>query len=169
MAASDKEPEEPNEETSTPKITYTLAIFSHAELAKAQRQPEPVARLLVLSSKLEWPDMCAQLKIKACDVLFPARATVNNDAFEVTFSIARHVPMPLPLATQTDYEHLVASALKNTNNPAAKITIKEKAVLPVVYFHFLTSSSAIDPEDYRISQRRKIFQYLIKPEKPKRR
>ncbi len=33
------------------------------------------------------------------------------------------------------FEHLIASALKNTNNPVAKITIKEKAV---VYYHFLT-------------------------------
>ena len=113
MAASNEEPEEPNEQTSTPKITYTLAIFSHAELAKAQHQCEPVAWLLVLSSKLEWPDtVCAQLKIKACNVLFPAQATVNNDVFEVTFSIAHHVPMPLPLAMQTDYKLVLSRTLR---------------------------------------------------------
>jgi len=48
ITPSDEEPEEEN----ASKITYTVAIFSCAELAKAQRQREPVAQLLVLPSNL---------------------------------------------------------------------------------------------------------------------
>jgi hypothetical protein len=121
-------PEEEEEEVVIPKITYTMTIFSLAELSKPQARREPKARFVVLASDLEWPDVRAQLKIKAIDVLFPKLAAVDDASFEIEFSIARQVPTALPLLSENDYKHLVQNALKLKANPAVKITIKEVAV-----------------------------------------
>jgi len=79
------------------KITYNLAIFSVAKLAKPQAHREPTAHFLVLSYDLEWLDLHAWLKIKACNVLFPRQVAIDNSTYEITFCIPRHVPNPLPL------------------------------------------------------------------------
>jgi hypothetical protein len=127
-----------------PKITYNLTIFSAAELLKPQTRRQPEARFLILPSNLEWADVHAQLKIKAVDVLFPQQAAVNDQAFEVVFSITRHVPVPVPLSSHDDYQHLVRNAIKLKANPAVKIIIKEvpakEGVRPihwqlVTYYH----------------------------------
>ena len=60
------------------KITYNLAIFSVAELAKPQARREPVARFVVLPSDVDWLDVHAHLKIKAGDVLFPGQAAIHD-------------------------------------------------------------------------------------------
>ena len=60
-------------------------------------------------------------------MLFPNQAAVNDEAFEIEFSIARQVPTPLPLLSENDYKHLVRNALKVKANPAVKIMIKEVA------------------------------------------
>jgi len=105
------------------KITYNLAIFSVAELAKPQACHEPVAQFLVLPSDLEWLDIHAHLKIKAGNVLFPGQAAIDDDAYEITFCIARHIPNPLPLSCVGDYKHLVENALRQ-QQPTVKIIIK---------------------------------------------
>lgn len=115
------------EEIIIPQITYTMTIFSLAELAKPHAHRQPKARFVILASDLEWLDVRAQLKIKAVDVLFPNQAAVDDEAFEIEFSIARQVPTPLPLLSENDYKHLVQNALKVKANPAVKITIKEVA------------------------------------------
>jgi hypothetical protein len=99
-------------------------LFSSVELARPQARREPVARFLVLASDLAWPDVQAQLKIKACNVLFPGQATVDDAAFETTFTIPRRVPNPLPLLSVDDYKYLIENAL-NQQKPAVKIIIKE--------------------------------------------
>ena len=114
---------EPDEVAVMRKITYNLAIFSVAELAKPQARREPAARFLVLPSDLEWLDIHAHLKIKAGDVLFPGQAAINDDAYEITFCIARHIPNPLPLSCVGDYKHLVKNAL-HQQQPTVKIMIK---------------------------------------------
>jgi hypothetical protein len=60
------------------KITYNLAIFSLAELAKPQARREPVACFFVLPSNLEWPNIHAQLKIKAGDVYMLGRLLLQT-------------------------------------------------------------------------------------------
>ena len=114
---------EPEEVVEARKITYNLALFSVAELAKPQARREPVARFLVLPSDLEWLDIHAQLKIKGGDVLFPGQAAIPDDAYEITFCIARHVSNPLPLSCSADYKHLVENALRQ-QQPTVKIMIK---------------------------------------------
>jgi hypothetical protein len=110
----------------TRKITYNLAIFSLAELAKSQARREPAARFFVLPSDLEWPDIHAQLKIKAGDVLYPGQAAIADNAYEMTFCIARHVSNPLPLSCVADYKHLVENALRQ-QQPTVKVIIKATA------------------------------------------
>ena len=70
------------------KISYNLAIFSVAKLAKPQVCREPVARFVVLASNLEWLNIHTHLKIKAGDVLFPGQAAIDDNAYETTFCIA---------------------------------------------------------------------------------
>jgi len=114
------------EVTMTCKITYNLAIFSVAKLAKPQVQCEPAARFVVLPSDLEWLDVHTHLKIKADNVLFPDQAAINDNAYETTFCIAWHIPNPLPLSCIGDYKHLVENALCQ-QQPTVKIIIKEIA------------------------------------------
>ena len=111
------------EAVETRKITYNITIFSRAELAKPQARREPAARFFVLPSNLEWLDIHAQLKIKAGDVLHPGQAVIADNAYEMTFSIARHVPNPLPLSCVADYQHLVENAL-HQQQPTVKVIIK---------------------------------------------
>ena len=70
------------------KITYDLAIFSMAELAKPQARCEPAARFVALPSDLDWLDIHAHRKIKAGDVLFSGQAAIDDNAYETTFCIA---------------------------------------------------------------------------------
>lgn len=107
----------------TRKITYNLTIFSLAELAKPSAHREPAARFFVLPSNLEWPDIYAQLKIKAGDFLYAGQAAIHDDAYEMSFCIARHVSNPLPLSCVADYEHLVENALRQ-QQPTVKVIIK---------------------------------------------
>jgi len=114
------------EAVETCKITYNIAIFSRAELAKLQAHREPAARFLVLPSNLEWLDIHAQLKIKAGDVLHPGQAVIADNAYEMTFCIARHVSNLLPLSCVGDYKHLVENALCQ-QQPTVKVIIKATA------------------------------------------
>jgi hypothetical protein len=114
------------EAVETRKITYNIAIFSRAELAKPQARREPAARFLVLPSNLEWLDIHAQLKIKAGDVLHPGQAVIADNAYEMTFCIARHISNPLPLSCVADYKHLVENALRQ-QQPTVKVIIKATA------------------------------------------
>jgi hypothetical protein len=107
----------------TRKITYNITIFSLAELAKPQARREPAARFLVLPSNLEWPDIHAQLKIKAGDVLYAGQAAIADNAYEMTFCIACYVSNPLPLSCIADYNHLVENALRQ-QQPTVKVIIK---------------------------------------------
>jgi hypothetical protein len=130
------------EDVETRKITYNLAIFSLAELAKPQARREPVARFFVLLSNLEWPDIYAQLKIKAGDVLYIGQASIADDAYDMTFCIARHVSNPLPLSCVADYKYLVENALRQ-QQPTVKVIIKATAHPQVhlkssAYIHSLT-------------------------------
>ena len=115
--------EREEEAVETCKITYNIAIFSRAELAKPQARCEPAARFFVLPSNLEWLDIHAQLKIKAGDILHPGQAVIADNTYEMTFSIARHVPNLLPLSCVADYQHLVENALRQ-QQPTVKVIIK---------------------------------------------
>jgi len=110
----------------TCKITYNITIFSRAELAKPQACCEPAAWFFVLPSNLEWLDIYAQLKIKAGDILHPGQAVIADNAYEMTFSIAHHVPNPLPLSCVADYQHLVENVLRQ-QQPMVKVIIKVTA------------------------------------------
>lgn len=125
---------EEKEEVVILKTTYTMTIFSLAELLKPQVHHEPKAQFVVLASNLEWPDVWAQRKIKAIDVLFPQLAAVDDAPFKIEFSIACQVPTALPLLSENDYKHLVQNALKLKANSAMKIIIKEVAINGGVLF-----------------------------------
>lgn len=76
---------------------------------------------------MPWEDFFAQLKRKVCDALFPAQPVVNDDTFGMTFSVPRHVTIPLDLNSAADYAHLLANISKIKTNPSAKVIIESRA------------------------------------------
>ena len=107
-----------------PQINYQVLVFSLAELAKPISRREPKARMLMVSSDMEWIDVYALLKVKAVDILFPGQDVVHNDALEITFTIPRIVKVPLPLLSASDYKYLVKNTV-SMKTPAANIVIKQ--------------------------------------------
>src|SRR5437016_12178412 len=74
------------------------------------------------------------MKIKACDYLFPNQPVVNDNSFEMIFSIARHVPNALPLTSAADYAHLLSNASKIKTNPTVKVSLNSCAPNLVLVF-----------------------------------
>lgn len=108
-------------------ITYNLVLFSTVELARAVTRRKPIAAYLVLKSDIDFEDFYAQLKIKVCDNLFPGQPLVNNNSFEMSFSVPHHITNPLKLVSAADYAHLLANVAKIKTNPNAKIVIESRA------------------------------------------
>ncbi|KAH6905923.1 hypothetical protein BKA70DRAFT_1107162 [Coprinopsis sp. MPI-PUGE-AT-0042] len=76
-----------------------------------------------LSSDLSWPDFFAQVKVLACDVLFPGKANVGDNAISLTFTIARCVSATM-LSNDEEYDYMVESALK-IKEPAVKVVVSK--------------------------------------------
>lgn len=108
----------------TIKVTYNISIFSVEELKKPIARREPKGCFVVSASNITWPDLHAQLKIQFCDALHPTQAFIADNSFEITYTISRLVPHPLPLATAKDYAHLLTNVAK-MKSPATKVIMKE--------------------------------------------
>ena len=67
------------------------------------------------------------MKIKACDQLFPNQPVVDNNSFDMNFTIARHVPIALSLTSAADYAHLLTNASKMKKNPTVKVSLNSHA------------------------------------------
>lgn len=113
--ATDAAPAEPV------SIIYNLLFFSAEELNKPVCCRQPKAGYIVLKDNIPWDNFFGQLKVKACDALFPTQPVVDTTAFEVFFQISRHVPNPLPLTSAADYAHLLTNASRMHCNPAVKV------------------------------------------------
>ena len=103
-----------------------VTTLSLNELKKPATRRKAKSRLIELSSGLEWMDIHAHLKIAICDLLFPQQAVVEDDRYEMTWSIPRVVPQALSLASAADYDQLVKKALK-MKEPGVKILVDEMA------------------------------------------
>ena len=68
------------------------------------------------------------MKIKACDQLFPNQPVVDNNSFDMTFSIACHVLIALSLTSAADYAHLLTNALKIKKKPTVKVSLTSHAL-----------------------------------------
>lgn len=100
-----------------------MLFFSADDLARRN----PKAGYLILGDDVAWEDFYAQMKIKACDQLFPNQPVVDNDSFDMNFTIARHVPIALSLASAADYAHLLTNASKIKKNPTVKVSLNSRA------------------------------------------
>jgi hypothetical protein len=101
------------------KINYNLLFFSAEDLAHCN----PKAGYVILGDDIAWEDLYAHMKIKACDQIFPNQPVVDNNSFDMTFTIARHVPIALSLTSATDYAHLLTDASKIKKNPTVKVSL----------------------------------------------
>jgi hypothetical protein len=88
---------------------------------------------------MPWDDLKDQLKIRVVDVLFPAQMDVSDEAFELTASIARYIPAPIPLASAADYDMVKKHALK-MKDPVVKVFVKQKLPAAGVRPHTLALS-----------------------------
>ena len=120
-----------------PKISYTLTTLSVNELKKPAARRKSKSHLLDISSGLEWIDAKAHLKIAICDLLFPGQAEIDDNKYELTWSIPRIAPTPLSLHTASDYEQLVKKCLKLTE-PAVKVCAEEVEQHAPVMYHFIS-------------------------------
>ena len=100
-----------------------MLFFSAEDLACRN----PKAGYLILGDDVAWEDFYAHMKIKACDQLFPNQPVVDNNSFDMNFTIARHVPIALSLASAADYAHLLTNALKIKKNPTVKVSLNSCA------------------------------------------
>lgn len=123
-------------------ITYNMLIFSLTELAKPQRsRREGIARFLDLPNDLEWIDFQSRLTTRVADVLFPGHANVPVNMFHIFFTITRHVPNPLPLASAEDYKHLLKCTGK-MKTPTVKIIVNQ--LIDVSFHTFTKHISCLD-------------------------
>ena len=114
-----------------PKISFTVSMFSLKELKKAVSCCEPNSCLIKISSKTEWVNAKALLKVAICDLLFLQQAIVEDNRFDMTWSIPHIVTNALSLHTEVDYQQLVAKALKG-KEPNVKISVKElPRIIPI--------------------------------------
>jgi len=104
-------------------INYNLLFFLTENLKLPLTRHNPKAGYLILHDDVTWEDFYVCMKIKACDYLFPNQAIVDDASFEMTFSIAHHIPIALPLASAADYNHLLTNALKIKKNPTVKVSL----------------------------------------------
>ena len=107
----------------TTKINYNLLFFSADDLTRR----DPKAGYLILGDDIAWEDFYTHMKIKACDQLFPNQPVVDDNSFDMTFSIARHVPIALSLSSAADYAHLLTNASKMKKNPTVKVLLISRA------------------------------------------
>ena len=101
------------------KINYNLLFF----LAEDLTRRDPKVGYLILGDDITWEDFYTHMKIKACDQLFPNQPVVDDNSFDMTFSIACHVPIALSLSSAADYAHLLTNALKMKKNPTVKVLL----------------------------------------------
>jgi hypothetical protein len=100
-----------------------LLFFSAEDLAHRN----PKAGYLILGDDVAWEDFYAHMKTKACDQLFPNQPFVDDNSFDMNFTIARHVPIALSLTSAADYAHLLTNALKIKKNPTVKVSLNSRA------------------------------------------
>ena len=73
---------------------------------------------------MAWIDAKARFKIIVSDLLFPDQAVVADNAFKLTWAIARIQTNPVSLKSEADYNQLIKKALQ-AKNPAAHILVNE--------------------------------------------
>ena len=107
----------------TIKINYNLLFYLAEDLA----HPDPKVGYLILGDDIAWEDFYTHMKIKACDQLFPNQPVVDDNSFDMTFSIACHVLIALSLTSAADYAHLLTNPSKIKKNPTVKVSLTSHA------------------------------------------
>ncbi|KAG6847329.1 hypothetical protein H0H93_008788, partial [Arthromyces matolae] len=106
-------------------ITYNITLFSHEQMKIPKTRREPNARFLEAESNLEWVDFRAQLYVQISNALFPDVVAPDFSKLDIKFSIVRHAPLPLPLVSANDYNHLLKMVSKCKTDPSVRIHVIE--------------------------------------------
>ena len=111
------------------KISYQIAVFSHAEMKKAQSRQKPVSTSLELQSDLPWINFQDQLLIQIIDLLQLSDLLPNIHDFKIECLVPWQITMFLQLCAEKDYKFMIDKALIAKTNKSAKIQIEETAMV----------------------------------------
>ncbi|KAJ7705047.1 hypothetical protein B0H17DRAFT_1193527 [Mycena rosella] len=126
----DDEPPKKRKHTEiTPKarnITYTVSIFTPAQMKKQKGRGTPVADIFVLKDSKEWDIIKAQILVKIANMLNPEKIDYNN--YKITFTVPRKITSALPL-NEDKYGYLISTLRKLDagRELEAKIIVEPKA------------------------------------------
>ncbi|KAJ7939926.1 hypothetical protein B0H13DRAFT_1850126 [Mycena leptocephala] len=107
------------------KITYTISIFSAAEMKKSKSAKKPTkTAILTLHNSEPFDTLQAQILVRIAAALHPAQEDYND--YNIAFTVSRQVTDPVTLDSEETYTHLVNHALKINSTPCAKIVVEAK-------------------------------------------
>ncbi|KAJ7745547.1 hypothetical protein DFH07DRAFT_776658 [Mycena maculata] len=96
------------------KITYTISIFSAAEMKKSKSAKKPTkTAIFTLHNSEPFNTLKAQI-------------LEDYNDYSITFTVPRQVKDPVTLDSDETYTHLVGHALKINSTPCAKIVVEVK-------------------------------------------
>jgi hypothetical protein len=119
------------------KITYNISAFSAMQMKKSKsKRGDPLNDFMQLSENCVWDTMKAQILVKISELLQPK--TIDYDDYSVSFSIACHLPQPMPLNSAEKYNYMLERALKNKTDPAVKVIVEGRAPKSMVSYQHYT-------------------------------
>jgi hypothetical protein len=117
-------------------ITYYLTMYSITQMQKATKQHKLINTFLVLSPKLEFDTIKAQILEKISEGLKPK--TITFEHYSVTWTIPWTQASSMPLCSPTDYQFLLDLASKQ-KTPSVNLVIKARLLKNKVYVCFLSA------------------------------
>ncbi|KAJ7704015.1 hypothetical protein B0H17DRAFT_1193940 [Mycena rosella] len=126
----DDEPPKKRKHTEiTPKarnITYTVSIFTPAQMKKQKGRGAPVADIFVLKDSKEWDTVKAQILVKIANMLNPEK--IDYDDYKIDLTVPRKITSALPL-NEDKYGYLISTLRKLDagRELEAKIIVEPKA------------------------------------------
>jgi hypothetical protein len=127
-----------------PKVTYHIACYTAAQMAKPKTKREPKSAYLHLSSAKPWDTIQAQLLVKISSIFQLDQIQYSN--YDLTFTVLWFPKDPLPLLSADDYSFMIECPIK-AKDPVANIKIvgnTAAAEQVTEYTHILAIDSDTD-------------------------
>jgi len=92
----------------------------------AKFKHEPIGQPLKLDSKVPLSTVSMQILVQIDNA--PSMTNFDINKYNISYTVPHLVSQPLPLASSTNYAHLIANATKgNTPTLSAKLNVIQKA------------------------------------------
>jgi len=117
-------------------ITYYLTMYSITQMQNSTKQRKSINPFLVLSPKLDFDTIKAQILENSSQGLKPK--TIAFEHYSVAWSIPQTQASSMPLCSPTDYQFLLHLASKQ-KTPSLNLLIKAHLLKNNVYLCFLSA------------------------------